>query len=1026
MDTQDRSDDLRRIAREAFGLEATGIRVLPGDVDTNVRVDVAPEAGARSGTKAQSYFLRLFTSGVGRGTIGFQRALVEHAVAADPALGARLQRPLPALHGGAGGIVPVTFAGAEVDACLFQFLPGRTLASLGRWPGSLLEELGALLGRVDRALMDFEDPEAPAPDPLWHLLDAPAAVEARLGAVEDTGPRRGRLEGILQGVAERVAPVLSDLRRSVVHHDANENNVIVSRDPVAPALTGLIDFGDATRSATVTEVAIAAAYAGFCSVDPLGAMARVVAGYHSALPLEDVEFDVLYDLALLRLAQSVAISSARAAEARARGEEPAPYHLISQRPAWATLDALGDVHPRLARAVLRSAAGLDPRPATRTFKAWAKGRSFEPILGASLEDAPRVDLSVASPLLVEGAEDLPMERWGARLEQLRLRSGAPATVGFHDESRLLYAGSEAFGEPRDDGIEPRTVHLGVDLFAPAGTELRAPLEGTVLSIAINDAPFDYGPTVLLEHRPADAEPFWTLYGHLEAASIAHLEPGAHVAAGQGFAHLGAEHENGGWPPHLHFQVVLDRLELVGDFPGVAAPDRREAWTALSPDPAPLLGLDCCAAAERRTDELLAARRGGFCSSMSISYRRPLQMVKGRGTTLFDSEGRPHLDAVNNVPHVGHCHPRVVAAGQRQMATLNTNTRYLNEGVERYAGLLRERLPAHLEVLYFVSSGSEANEVALRLASAKTGGARDVLVQEHGYHGHTRAAVECSHYKFARQGGFPCPDHVHVVPIPDTFRGKHRGEDAGARYVEEVERVLADLNSRGRRPSAMLAEAIIGCGGQVVPPAGYLKGAFDAVRAAGGVPIADEVQVGFGRVGTHMWAFDEQGATPDIVTMGKPIGNAHPMAAVATTREIAESFAGGMEFFATFGGNNVSVAIGTEVLRVLDDERLLENAAARGEQFFAAMVPLAERHAAIGCVRGRGLYLGVDLVKDHGTREPWTELAAHVAERMRDHRILISTDGPHANVLKIKPPVIFTEAEMSRLVETLDGVLAELG
>ena len=228
----------------------------------------------------------------------------------------------------------------------------------------------------------------------------------------------------------------------------------------------------------------------------------------------------------------------------------------------------------------------------------------------------------------------------------------------------------------------------------------------------------------------------------------------------------------------------------------------------------------------------------------------------------------------------------------------------------------------------MSSGSEANEVALRLARAATGGAEDVLVQEHGYHGHTNATVARSHYKFARAGGFPCPPDVHVVPCPDAFRGPHRGPDAGARYVEEVERTLERLEAAGRRPAAMLAEAIIGCGGQVVPPEGYLAGAFDAVRAPAAGTIADEVQVGFGRVGSHMWAFEEQGARPDIVTMGKPIGNGHPMAAVATTREIADAFAGGMEFFATFGGNNVSVAIGTEVLRVIDDERLMQNAAAR--------------------------------------------------------------------------------------------------
>ena len=1006
---------IEELARGAFGLDVEAVEMLPGDLEANARITVR-------GTPDAPLLLRVYTSGLDPRSVAFQRDLVQHALDVDPGLGPLLQTPARP------GQDPVRalFEGTEREARLLRFIPGRLFSELRRRPPALLEEFGEILGRLDRALLGFEGRPAPDPDNPWPLLDAPAAIEARLGAVDPSAARRGRLEGILAGCEARVAPVLGDLRRSVVHHDANENNVIVTMDPLAPRVAGIIDFGDAAHSATVTEVAIAAAYAGLGTRDPLGAMARVVAGYHRALPLEDVEFDVLTDLALLRLAQSVAISSAREAEARARGEAPDAYHLISQAPAWAALDALADVHPRLARAVLRDAAGLDPRPATRVFETWARRTRFEPLLGASLEDAPRVDLSVASPLLVEGAEDLSMEAWGRRLEELRRSAAAPATVGYHDESRLLYAASEAFGEPREDGVEPRTAHLGVDLFAPAGTEVRAPLDGRVLSVAVNAAPLDYGPTVILEHAPEDAEPFWTLYGHLEAASVAGLSPGDAIPAGAVVARLGAEEENGGWPPHLHFQVILDRLELEGDFPGVATPDRRAAWTALCPDPAPLLGLESCAAPGHSTDELLAARRAGSCSSMSISYRRPLQMVKGRGATLFDHEGRAYLDAVNNVPHVGHCHPRVVAAGQRQMALLNTNTRYLSEGIERYTELLRARLPAHLEVIYLVSSGSEANEVALRLARAVTGGAEDVLVQEHGYHGHTNATVARSHYKFARAGGFPCPPDVHVIACPDAFRGPHRGPDAGARYVEEVERTLARLEAAGRRPAAMLAEAIIGCGGQVVPPEGYLAGAFDAVRRAGGVAIADEVQVGFGRVGSHMWAFEEQGARPDIVTMGKPIGNGHPMAAVATTREIADAFAGGMEFFATFGGNNVSVAIGAEVLRVVDDERLMENAAARGAQFFKEMKPLAARHPAIGDVRGRGLYLGVDLVTDRETRDPWTALAAHVAERMRDHRVLVSTDGPAANVLKIKPPLVISADEITRVVTTLDRVLEELG
>lgn len=1003
-------DEWVRIASEAFRLPgALRARRLPGDVETNVRI---------TGSPAGDVVLRLFTSGQGPEAIRFRHRMIEHAAARDAALGERLPRPLTT--GTGDTVARVSCGGVELSASAEAWIEGRLWSRVRPQSRALLREIGATLGALDVALEGFEDEQPPAAlppgEPSWRLADARAEVEARIGAVQASSDRRGLLEPILRRVRDHVEPRLAELPVGFVHQDANENNVIVRDAPGGQSVAGLIDFGDATRTWLVAEPAIAAAYAAFGKRDPLTAMGHVVAGYHGARPLTAVEFEVLFDLARLRLAASVAISASRAAAA---GDAVQDYHLVSQGPAWAALEALAGVHPRFASMTFRAMAGEDPSPRTARFAAWARSRAFAPVLDAPLGDAPRVDLSVGSPFLVgPGGVDLPMESWGAEVERLRASAGAPAVIGHHGEARQLYAGSEAFAEPREDGDEPRTVHIGVDLFAPAGTEVRAPLDGAILSVQRNDAPFDYGPTVILEHAPEGADVFWTLHGHLDGEVLGRLSPGDRVAAGEAFARLGAEHENGGWPPHLHLQVILDRLDLRGDFPGVAAPSRRDVWMAISPDPAPLLGLDSCAAPGAPAEELLAARRAHFCSSMSISYREPLHMVKGRGAVLIDGLGRRFLDAVNNVPHVGHCHPRVVRAGQAQMGLLNTNTRYLSEGIVAYAEALRATLPPHLEVIYFVSSGSEANEVALRLARAATNGRRDVLVQERGYHGHTGNTVASSHYKFAGPGGFTPPESVHVVPLADPFRGLHRGPDSGPAYVAEVRAVLERMASDGRAPACLLAEAIIGCGGQVVPPAGYLAGAFDAVRDHGGVAIADEVQVGFGRVGTHMWAFQEQGARPDIVTMGKPIGNGHPMAAVATTRAIADAFAGGMEFFATFGGNNVSAAIGRAVLDVIEDEGLMDNARARGQQFFAGLSEAAERFPFVGDVRGRGLYLGVDLVRDPGTREPWGEAAEYVANRMRERGILISTDGPCHNVLKIKPPITFGEQEMERLVGAL--------
>lgn len=426
------------------------------------------------------------------------------------------------------------------------------------------------------------------------------------------------------------------------------------------------------------------------------------------------------------------------------------------------------------------------------------------------------------------------------------------------------------------------------------------------------------------------------------------------------------------------------------------------------------------------DDLLARRRQLLGPSLSLSYRTPLHIVRGEGAYLYDAEGRAYLDCVNNVAHVGHAHPRVVEAAAAQMRLLNTNTRYLHENVLAYAERLTGLLPDHLEVAFFTNSGSEANELALRLARAATG-RPDVACVDVAYHGNTQRLVEISPYKFNGPGGEGRRDDVQVVPLPDPYRGAHRGPgpEIGQAYVRGARRVLDGQASAGHAAGALIAEAIPSVAGQIVPPPGWLAGLFNAARAIGAVPIADEVQVGFGRVGDNMWAFDAQGARPDIVTMGKPIGNGHPLGAVVTTRAIADAFNNGMEYFNTFGGNPVSAAIGLAVLDVIEDEGLQERARVTGDYLLAGLRELQERHAPIGDVRGAGLFVGFELVRDRETREPDAALASELVNRAADLGVLLSTDGPDHNVIKIKPPMVFSDADADRLVDTVDTVLGEV-
>jgi 4-aminobutyrate aminotransferase-like enzyme len=403
----------------------------------------------------------------------------------------------------------------------------------------------------------------------------------------------------------------------------------------------------------------------------------------------------------------------------------------------------------------------------------------------------------------------------------------------------------------------------------------------------------------------------------------------------------------------------------------------------------------------------------------------VRIVRGWKQYVFDDDGRRYLDAYNNVPHVGHSHPRVAQAVAGQMAVLATNTRYLNDSLAEYAGRLSATLPAPLEVCVLLNSASEANEVAVRMARAYTR-AQDMIVLEAAYHGNTTTLIDLSPYKHAGPGGSGAPDWVHVAPLPDDYRGAHRRGDpaAGAKYAAQVGALVESMRNSGRALAGFIAETCPSVGGQIMLPQGYLADVYARVRAAGGVCIADEVQTGLGRIGSHFWAFEAHGVVPDIVVMGKPLGNGYPLAAVVTTRAVADAFDNGMEFFSTFGGNNVACAAGLAVLDIVRDEALQSHAAAVGQRMLEGLGPLVERHPMVGDVRGSGLFLGVELVRDRSTREPATEAAAYVANRMREQGILLGTDGPHHNVIKLRPPLVFSEAEADLFVKTLDAILHE--
>ena len=424
-----------------------------------------------------------------------------------------------------------------------------------------------------------------------------------------------------------------------------------------------------------------------------------------------------------------------------------------------------------------------------------------------------------------------------------------------------------------------------------------------------------------------------------------------------------------------------------------------------------------------TDSLLERRYRVLGRNSPLFYDKPLHLVRGEGVWLYDADGRRYLDAYNNVPHVGHCHPRVVAALSRQAATLNIHTRYLDENVVAYAERLTSLFDPRLSMAMFCCTGSEANELALRIARDCSGGL-GIISTAWAYHGNTAAVMQVSSLFTPEDRRGP---NVRTVPVMDPYRDRagRSDEELATAYADEVKRAIDSFTAAGVRFAGLLYCTAFSSEGLPTLPRGFMAKALAHVHAAGGYFIADEVQAGFGRLGSHMWGHQKLGVVPDIVTLGKPMGNGHPLAAVVARRELVEAFTGRNMYFNTFGGNAVSAAVGAAVLDVIEEERLVENACVVGAYTLEKLKKLGERHALIGDVRGAGLFFAVELVADAESKTPATSQTKRLVNLMRERGVLISRIGIHDNILKIRPPMPFSTQHADLLVDTLDQTMAAL-
>ncbi|PKH51315.1 peptidase M23 [Tenacibaculum sp. Bg11-29] len=994
------SQQAENILLQEFNINGKA-KELPGEVDFNFRIKVEGE---------DLFILKISRPNENESYLDFQQKILQQV----EKKGKDLLAPKVIKNKNGKTISNITDDfGNERKVRLLSWISGRVWSSVNPQLNELRYSLGEQCGKLTKALEGFEHLKGNRKFE-WDVAQALWTTEY----IHLFDKEEKTILQYFQDKFKKESSSYETLRKAVVHNDANDNNIIVSNSLVSPKVKAAIDYGDAIYTQIINDVAITCAYAIMHHNNPLQAALPIIKGYHASFSLNEEELKHLYTVIAMRLVISVTKSAIN------KQKEPDnTYLLISEKPAWEVLKKWMQVSSEFAEYSFRKACDYSAHPKEEEFKEWVSEQnvSFSALFPSiKKETIYPLDLSVASLWLGNTSEFNDLELFQFKLNQLQKEYTTKIIAGGYLEARSLYTSSD-YDRVGNNGKESRTTHLGIDFWLPAETPIHSPFNATITTVTNNDKFKEYGGLIILKHKINTLE-FYTLYGHLSKESLENKKVGDAIFKGDCIGYLGNSNENGSWASHLHFQVMLSMLNLENDFPGVAYYSEIDVWKSICPNPNLFFKSKILNQQTKQTnEELIAYRKEHLGKSLSLQYKVPVKMVRGNGVYLIDQYGNKYIDTVNNVAHVGHEHPAVVKAGQQQMAVLNTNSRYLHENINELAKELIATFPPELNVIHFVNSGSEANELAIRMIKANTGQC-DIIASEVGYHGNSNMCIDISSYKFDGKGGKATPEHTHIIPLPDTFRGKYTDDDAVTKYAKEVLKQIVSIKEKGRNVGAFIIEPIISCGGQVELPKGFLAKVYEYIRNEGGLCISDEVQTGCGRMGETFWGFELHNVVPDIVTIGKPLGNGHPLAAVVCTQEVANKFSNGMEYFNTFGGNPVSCAIGTAVIQTVKREKLQENALVVGKYLKSELKKLANNYPIIGDVRGKGLFLGFELVDVD--KKPLPEHASYLANRMKVHRILMSTDGPDNNVLKIKPPIIFSKENANELLFYLKKIIKE--
>lgn len=967
-------DHIADLLESDYGLKASALRPLGSFEDINVLAAV----------EGKEYVVKVLAPTAQAEAIDAQHqglALLREAGAVS------VPEPVRRLDGSAVGYA--TLPGGERRlAHVIGFMPGRQITGDAKPSADFAADLGRAAGEVVAALADFSHPGLEVSG-VWDLRNAPAVIAAAQGYMDDA--EAAVVRQALDSAWQVLGGLASQLPVQAIHGDITGDNTVVD---AAGRLAGVIDFGDLAYGWRAAELAAAMTSLLHHDGDAVALALGAAAAFDSQVTLTEAELAALWPMVTARAAVLVAQAAA------AWAEDPHNDYAAARRP--------------LERRMLSRALSLGFDEACALIE-HALGRLAVPgdvrvplLDVAVLPSVCELDLSVTAGCFDGGAY---LDAQASDAAVLGGGVGAVTRWAEHRPAAQLPGAST-----------PATLALGRSVVLPVGTEVRAPADATVLSVA--------GDTVILSlsYRKGGSELLAVTCVTATAGEGQRLAEGevfARVAVAGGSAGSSAEGASSGT---LGIVTIQRSRASVMPPPLVAAGhgqlSRLAAWREICPDPAPMLGLPAARVAQgdqvSEASSLLELRREHVAEVQEFYYSQPPRIERGWRHYLMDTRGRPYLDMINNVAILGHGEPRIADAVDKQMRLLNTNSRFHYGAIARFSEQLAARAPEGLDQVFLVNSGSEAVDLAVRLIRAVT--ARPgVLALAEAYHGWTLASDAISTSLGDNPGALGSrPDWVHVLDAPNTYRGKHRGVD-GQGYLTDALARLEELDAAGVSLAGLIAEPIFGNGGGVLLPEGYMAGLADAVRARGGLVVSDEVQVSYGRLGEHFWGFEQQGFVPDVITVAKAMGNGFPLGAVITTREIAQAFAVEGSFFSSAGGSPVSCVVGSTVLDVLEADGLQENARLMGERLREGLEALSLRYPALGAVHGMGLYLGVEIVAG-GPDQPDKEGAAQVCEALLDYGVIVQPTGDHKNVLKIKPPLTIDAPAVDHFVASLGAVM----